>query len=116
MGQLGSATGDAFADVLTGKSYPSGKLTMTWAPITDYASTEGFADPNDTDYREGIYVGYRYFDTVGKKPDYPFGYGMGYTTFTVEPEAFTADAKQVTVTALVKNTGASAGKEVVQVY
>ena len=89
---------------------------MTWAPITDYASTEGFADPNDTDYREGIYVGYRYFDTVGKKPDYPFGYGMGYTTFTVEPEAFTADAKQVTVTALVKNTGASAGKEVVQVY
>lgn len=116
MGQLGSATGDAFADVLTGRAYPSGKLTMTWAPIADYASTKGFGDPNDTDYQEGVYVGYRYFDTVGATPDFPFGYGMGYTTFTVEPKAFAADAKQVTVTALVKNTGATAGKEVVQVY
>ena len=65
MGQLGMATGDALADVVLGKAYPSGKLTMTWAPIEDYASTEGFADPNDTYYKEGIYVGYRYFDTIG---------------------------------------------------
>lgn len=116
LGQLGSATGDAFADVLLGKSYPSGKLTMTWAPIADYASTEGFGDPNDTYYKEGIYVGYRYFDTVGLTPTYPFGYGMGYTTFSVEPKDFCADASQVTVTATVKNTGAAAGKEIVQVY
>ena len=116
MGQLGSASGDALADVLLGKAYPSGKLTMSWAPIADYPSTEGFGDPNDTYYREGIYVGYRYFDTVGYAPTYPFGYGIGYTTFTVEPKAFAADAKQISVTALVTNTGNAAGKEVVQVY
>lgn len=116
LGQLGSATGDALADVLLGKSYPSGKLTMTWAPIEDYASTEGFGDPNDTYYKEGIYVGYRYFDTIGYVPTYPFGYGMGYTTFTVEPKELAADAATVSVTATVTNIGAAAGKEVVQVY
>lgn len=116
LGQLGSATGDALADVLLGKAYPSGKLTMTWAPIEDYASTEGFGDPNDTYYKEGIYVGYRYFDTIGYVPTYPFGYGIGYTTFTVEPKEMTADASKVSVTAHVTNTGAAAGKEVVQVY
>ena len=116
LGQLGSATGDALADVLLGKSYPSGKLTMTWAPIEDYASTEGFGDPNDTYYKEGIYVGYRYFDTIGYVPTYPFGYGMGYTIFTVEPKELAADAAKVSVTATVTNTGAAAGKEVVQVY
>lgn len=116
LGQLGSATGDVLADVLLGKAYPSGKLTMTWAPIADYASTEGFGDPNDTYYKEGIYVGYRYFDTIGYEPTYPFGYGMGYTTFTVEPKELTADASWVSVTAVVTNTGAAVGKEVVQVY
>ena len=102
LGQLGSATGDALADVLLGKSYPSGKLTMTWAPIEDYASTEGFGDPNDTYYKEGVYVGYRYFDTIGYVPTYPFGYGMGYTTFTVEPKELAADAATVSVTATVR--------------
>lgn len=116
MGQLGMATGDALADVVLGKAYPSGKLTMTWAPIQDYASTEGFGDPNDTDYKEGIYVGYRYFDTIGYTPTYPFGYGIGYTTFTVEPKEMEADTAKVTVTTMVTNTGKAAGKEVVQVY
>lgn len=116
LGQLGSATGDALADVVLGKAYPSGKLTMTWAPIGDYASTEGFGDPNDTYYKEGIYVGYRYFDTIGYTPTYPFGYGLGYTSFTVEPKSMAADAAKVSVTAVVTNTGNAAGKEVVQVY
>lgn len=116
LGQLGCATGDALADVLLGKGYPSGKLTMTWAPIKDYPSTEGFGDPNDTYYKEGIYVGYRYFDTIGYEPVFPFGYGMGYTTFTVEPEDMVADASKISVTATVTNTGVAAGKEVVQVY
>ena len=89
---------------------------MTWAPIEDYASTEGFGDPNDTYYKEGIYVGYRYFDTIGYVPTYPFGYGVGYTTFSVEPKDMTADAAKVSVTATVTNTGTAAGKEVVQVY
>ncbi len=116
MGQLGSATGDALSDVLLGKSYPSGKLTMTWAPIGEHSSTEGFGHPDDTYYKEGIYVGYRYFDTFDRKPDFPFGYGLGYTTFAVEQRNITADASKVTVTAAVTNTGNAAGKEVVQVY
>ncbi len=116
MGQLGTATGDALADVVLGTSYPSGKLTMTWAPVEDYASTKNFGNPNDTYYKEGIYVGYRYFDTVGYVPTYPFGYGIGYTTFDVEPKDMTADASKVTVTVTVTNTGKAAGKEVVQVY
>lgn len=116
MSQLGSATGDALADVLLGKAYPSGKLTMTWADIEDYPSTEGFGDPDDTLYGEGIYVGYRYFDRAGKEPVYPFGYGLGYTTFSIEPKGMEADAQTVTVTVLVKNTGKAPGKEVVQLY
>ncbi len=116
MGQLGSAMGDALADVLLGKSYPSGKLTMTWAPINTYPSTAGFGHPDDTYYKEGIYVGYRYFDRTDIQPIYPFGFGMGYTDFTVTPMKMTADEKMVTVTAKVKNIGAAAGKEIMQVY
>lgn len=116
LGQLGTPTGDVLADLVLGKSYPSGKLAMTWAPIAEYPSTEGFGDPDDTYYREGIYVGYRYFDTVGKEVTYPFGYGLSYTTFAVETKDIVADEKQVTVTAQVINTGKCAGKEVVQVY
>ena len=116
LGQLGTPTGDVCADLLLGKSGPSGKLAMTWAPIEDYPSTEGFGDFNDTCYKEGIYVGYRYFDTVGKKPIYPFGYGLSYTTFEITDIGLAVDGSGVNVTAVVKNTGDSAGKEVVQVY
>lgn len=116
MSQPGIAAGDALADVILGKTYPSGKLTMTWASVKDYPSTDGFGDPDDTFYGEGIYVGYRYFDRAGKRPVYPFGYGLGYTTFSVETKNLEADAKTITVTVAVKNTGKSAGKEVVQVY
>ncbi len=116
LGQLGTPTGDVCADILLGRSYPSGKLTMTWAPIDRYPSTEGFGDINDVRYNEGVYVGYRYFDTVGEKPFYPFGYGFGYTTFAVEAKDVTAAGGEVTVTASVTNTGDFAGKEVVQIY
>lgn len=115
-GQLGTPTGDAVADVLTGRAYPSGKLTMTWAPIESYASTEGFGDPNDTCYKDGIYVGYRYFDTFGVHATYPFGYGMGYTTFDVKTGEVAVSDTNITVTATVTNTGNAMGKEVVQVY
>lgn len=116
LGQLGSATGDACADVLTGKAYPSGKLTMTWAPIEDYPSTEGFGDPNNTNYREGIFVGYRYFDSTNTTPIYPFGFGLGYTTFKVSPGTVEVDGETITVNATVTNTGSAAGKDVVEVY
>lgn len=116
LGQLGIPTGDVLADLLLGKSYPSGKLAMTWAPIEKYASTEGFGDMDDTPYTEGIYVGYRYFDTVHKKPDFPFGYGLSYTVFKTAVKDMAADAEEITVTVEVKNTGDFAGKEVVQAY
>ena len=76
LGQLGSPIGDVLADILTGKSYPSGKLAMTWAPIDQYPSTKGFGDMDDTVYAEGIYVGYRYFDTANVTQTFPFGYGL----------------------------------------
>ena len=114
--QLGVSTGDALADVILGKAYPSGKLTMTWADMKDYPSADDFGDPDDTLYREGIYVGYRYFDKAGKIPVFPFGYGLGYTVFSVEPKSLKADAETITVTVSVKNTENFVGKEVVQVY
>lgn len=116
LGQLGTPTGDIFADLLLGKSYPSGKLAMTWAPIEEYGSTEGFGDMDDTIYQEGIYVGYRYFDTAGIRPSYSFGYGMGYTDFKLNTKDVYADEKQITVDIEVKNIGKRAGKEIVQVY
>ncbi len=116
LSQLGTPTGDVLSDLVLGKSYPSGKLSMTWAPIADYPSTEGFGDLDDTYYREGVYVGYRYFDTVGKEVTYPFGYGLSYTTFSIDAKDVFADEKEVTVIAEVTNTGKTAGKEVVQVY
>lgn len=116
MGQPGTPAGDALADVILGKSYPSGKLTMSWASLDAYPSTEGFGDVNDTDYREGIYVGYRYFDTVGMEPDYPFGFGLGYSTFKIFSDKVDVDCEKITVCTTVANTGTAPGKEVVQVY
>ena len=116
MGQLGTPSGDVLADILTGKSYPSGKLTMTWAPLSAYPSTEGFGDPDDTDYKEGIYVGYRHFDKAGTEILYPFGYGLGYTSFEVSNLTVCRNGNTIAVSADVKNTGDLAGKETVQVY
>ena len=121
-GQAGNATGNIVADVVLGKSIPSGKLTDTWAAsYEDYPSSKNFShnngDTNDEYYSDGIYVGYRYFDTFNVTPNYCFGYGKGYTDFETEVRDVEADAKNVTVTASVKNIGdAFAGKEVVQVY
>lgn len=116
LSQLGTATGDAFADVLMGKSFPSGKLAMTWTFIDDYLSTDGFGDPDDTLYREGIYVGYRYFDKVGVEPVYPFGYGIGYTDFRIDQGSVSVIDDTIAVTVRVTNIGNASGKEVVQVY
>lgn len=116
LSQLGIAMGDAFADVLLGKSYPSGKLASTWAKWEDYCHVGDFGDPNDTHYREGIYVGYRYFDSVDKQPMFPFGYGLGYTSFEIAAKDANLDGSKVSVIAKVTNTGKRPGKEVVQLY
>ncbi len=116
LSQTGMTIGDSFADVLLGKSYPSGKLASTWTGQGNDRLPGDFGEQDDTRYREGIYVGYRYFDTVDQEPLFPFGYGLGYTTFTIkEPKVF-LDKTEVTVKVTVKNTGASSGKEVVQLY
>lgn len=116
LGQLGTPTGDVCTEILLGKKYPSGKLAMTWAPIHKYASTEGFGDMNDTRYHEGVYVGYRYFDSIKEQPAYPFGYGLSYTKFQIETKEFCVNENEVSVTVSVKNIGDTVGKEVVQIY
>lgn len=116
LSQLGVETGAALADILLGKSYPSGKLATTWTAWQDYCNVGQFGEKDDTCYSEGIYVGYRYFDSIGKKALFPFGYGLGYTQFSVEDGAVSVTGETVTVTAIVKNIGQHAGKEIVQVY
>lgn len=116
LSQLGSATGDAFADVLCGKTYPSGKLASTWAKYSDYCKEGDINPPDDTKYREGIYVGYRYFDSADVQPLFPFGFGLSYTTFQAEVFKPTLKGTVITIPVAVKNIGTHTGKEVVQVY
>ena len=120
--QLGTAGGKAVADVLSGKRYPSGKLSDTWAKeYKDIPFSDEFSYLNgnlaDEFYKEGIYVGYRYFDTFKVAPRYPFGYGLGYTDFEIQTKKVSVDGSKVTVKALVSNIGETyAGKEVVEIY
>lgn len=116
LSQLGAATSEAFTDVLLGKAYPSGKLTATWGKMEDYQTIGDFGNPDDTLYKEGIYVGYRYFDTMSVAPLFPFGYGMGYTDFEMTENGISVEKNVVTIRAEVKNTGRFPGREVVQVY
>ena len=122
MSQAGMEGGSALVRVLNGDITPSGKLTDTWARnYDDYPSSETFgANDGNTDqeeYTEGIYVGYRYFDTFDVTPSFPFGYGLSYTTFDVEAADVQVSDGNVTVTVKVTNTGsACSGKEVVEIY
>ena len=110
----GQAGAGAVADALTGKVNPCGKLAETW-PLTyaDVPSAADFATRRKTvEYREGLYIGYRYFTTAKKAVRFPFGYGMSYTTFAYSDMA--ADEQGVSLT--VTNTGSVAGTEIVQLY
>ncbi len=141
LSQLGVETGTALADILLGKANPSGKLTTTWAAYEDYYPIDDIEDINCSRYTEGIYVGYRYFDSFGVKPLFPFGFGLSYTEFKISsinaevgaanPSSGNAQLNHgtscpagdwfnssdlVTVKVTVTNTGAYPGREVVQVY
>lgn len=116
LSQLGAVTGDAFADVLLGKQSPSGKLTTTWGTGAEIDAIREFGDENDTRYEEGIYVGYRYYDSLCKDPVFPFGYGLSYAEFELGEAKACVNGCKVTVQIPVKNVGKHAGKEVVQVY
>jgi len=119
--QLGQEGGYALADVLLGKVNPSGKLAATWAESYDqipFAREYSFmgADLNEADYREGIYVGYRYYDSFEIAPRYPFGYGLSYTDFTWTVSEPHVEGTRIHVSISVKNTGSCPGKEVMQLY
>jgi len=139
--QAGQEGGNSVADVLTGKESPSGKLPMTWpVAYSDHKSSENFPhaedfsldlstfmgqeaperEPQDTydwtNHKEGIWVGYRWFDKENIAVSYPFGYGLSYTTFEFSNASVDNDGKNITVTVDVKNTGNIEGKEVVEVY
>lgn len=121
MGQAGLESGHALADILSGKVNPSGKLTDTWAKrYEDYPASKTFSTNDGVtdheDYNEDIFVGYRWFDSFGLEVQYPFGYGLSYTDFEIEPVAVTADWNQICVTVKVRNTGSAAGREVVQLF
>ncbi|OPB94331.1 glycosyl hydrolase [Elizabethkingia occulta] len=122
--QPGQEGGHSVVDVVSGKANPSGKLTMTF-PIkySDISSAKNFPGtpvekPTDVTYEEGIYVGYRYFDTFKVKPSYEFGYGKSYTTFAYSDIKADKNVfnKELTVKVKITNTGKAAGKEVVQLY
>jgi beta-glucosidase len=135
--QPGQEGGNSVADILSGKISPSGKLTMTFPveyadvssagnfPVDMTASREvvrkgekrnEIKNLDYTDYEEGIYVGYRYFDGFGKPVSYPFGYGLSYTTFEYANATVKSTGDVCTLTVDIKNTGKTAGKEVVQLY
>lgn len=121
-GQTGNMGGRIIADVLTGKTIPSGKLPDTWAAsYEDYPSSKEFSHNNgnldDEYYTEGIFVGYRYFDTFNITPAYCFGYGRSYTDFTIRTLQTKVNGENIYLKVEIVNTGSTyAGREVVQVY
>ena len=122
LSQPGMEGGNAFADVISGKVNPSGKLVDSWAyRYEDYPNAASFSHNNGNVekefYEEGIYVGYRYFDTFAVPVRYGFGYGLSYTTFEIKDKNIQCDNEHnIQISVSVKNTGDTAGKEVVQIY
>ena len=120
--QGGEEGGNAFADIVSGKINPSGKITDTWAKrYEDYPSAMdyGYLNGNlkDEDYKEGIYVGYRYFDSFGINPLFEFGFGLSYTTFSHHVSDIHIQKTKVTIKVMITNTGTEfSGKQVLQLY
>ena len=129
--QPGQEGGNSVADVLLGKENPSGKLAMTFPitamdhpssrnfPLNGYKGQRGSAGRENIDYtlhKEGINIGYRYFNTVNKPVSYPFGYGLSYTEFSYDNPVVKATGKGFKATIRVKNAGKMAGRESVQLY
>lgn len=118
----GQAFGGAVADLLFGEVSPSGKLAETFPmKLSDNPSFLNFPGEGDTvEYKEGLFVGYRYYDKKELEPLFPFGFGLSYTAFQYSNLRISKnsikDTENVQVTATVKNTGTRAGKEIVQLY
>jgi len=116
LSQLGVNTSKALVDIVSGEKYPSGKLTTTWTKFEDYPTIGNFGDESDTNYKEGIYVGYRYFDTENVDVMFPFGHGLGYTDFEFDVKSANLVGEKFEIDATVKNIGKFKGKEVLELY
>ncbi len=116
--QGGMEAGNGFADIVTGKQSPSGGLPDTVAlSYEDIPSSANFGGKDKNTYCEDIFVGYRYFETFDKdKVLYPFGFGLSYTDFIIKDIDFSEGAEGINVSAVIKNTGKTAGKKAVQLY
>lgn len=117
-GYLGGQAGaGALADILTGRVNPSGKLAETFPrSLADVPAQPYPGGPVTVEYRESLYVGYRYYDTAQQPVLFPFGHGLSYTTFAYRDLTVEAKGDSVTVTFRVRNTGDRAGQEIAQVY
>ena len=116
LSQLGTVTAQTLVDIVLGRKNPSGKLSTSWAKREDYPHYQEFGDNNDVNYKEGIYVGYRYFTSVNQKPIFEFGYGLSYTKFQIKYKKITNEKDKITINCSIKNIGNFSGKEVVQLY
>lgn len=116
--QGGMEGGNAAADLLCGKAYPSGRLTDTIAKrYENHPSSANFGGKDFNEYKEDIYIGYRYFETFAKsKVLYPFGYGLGYTEFEISANTVEKSNDKFIFNVSVKNIGNTIGREVVQLY
>ncbi len=117
----GQAGGTALAEIIFGQINPSGKLPFSWEKrwqdSAAYGNYPSPADPKANEYKEGILLGYRWFDTKGIEPLFPFGFGLSYTRFELSNFAAAKEgADEIRFTVEVRNTGARAGAEIVQVY
>ncbi len=115
LSELGSETGRALGDILLGKLNPTGKLTATWAKFEDYPYPMTF-ERDDSPYLDGLYVGYRYFDSFKKKPYFSFGYGLSYSSFKLDNITVSNHKSTITIKVDVTNTSKVEGKEVIQAY
>ena len=112
----GHLAGYAMADVLYGRVAPCGRLPFSWAKIAaDYPTNEGFSTDKIV-YREGLYMGYRYFDSFKKDVVFPFGFGLSYTNFDLEAVSAKIEKTVVTLKVKVTNIGAFRGREVVECF
>ncbi|MBQ0065240.1 MAG: glycoside hydrolase family 3 C-terminal domain-containing protein [Firmicutes bacterium] len=114
-GLSGEAGGEAIVDILFGKINPSGRLAETWPVVYEDCITSSYYGNKHPQYREGIYVGYRYFDKVEKRVQYPFGYGLSYTHFSYR-NLKVKKGNPIQVSCTITNDGNRSGKEVVQLY
>lgn len=116
LSQLGVVTSSILVKVILGEINPSGKLSDTWTSLADYPYMNEFGDINNTRYLEGIYVGYRYFNSKGIRPSFPLGFGLSYSKFSYQFINSEIDEDILKVKVNVTNKSDYPGKEVIEIY